>query len=110
MPALLAKQGKIVQTKPSGNVRPAVFRRNQSLGVVAKPPSPTPQAYLHWERKSDTKHEYPDGVVGAMEGASWEQGLVTGNMQGELYAQLKETPCATVPQALRVRVPQGNRY
>jgi hypothetical protein len=68
MPALLAKQGKIVQTKPSGNVRPAVFRRNQSLGVVAKPPSPTPQAYLHWERKSDTKHEYPDGVVGAMEG------------------------------------------
>lgn len=78
--------------------------------AVAKPPFTTPQEYLYWERKSETKHEYLNGIVVAMAGASWEHGLITGNSQGELYAQLKETPCATVPQDLRVRVAECNRY
>lgn len=50
----------------------------------------TPEEYIDWERKSDTKHEYLRGEIIAMSGASREQSLIVTNISGELYIQLKE--------------------
>lgn len=75
-----------------------------------KQPFTTPQEYLKWERRADNKHEYYDGVIVAMAGATWEHNLITGNLQGEIHSLLKNTQCASVPQDLRVRVPECNRY
>lgn len=78
--------------------------------AVAKPHYITPQEYLAWERKADTKSEYHDGVVVAMAGASWAHGMITGNCVRHLGNTLEETPCAAIPQDLRVRVPECSRY
>lgn len=78
--------------------------------AVAKPRYVTPQEYLVWERKAESRSEYHDGVIVAMAGASWEHGIIIGNIQTELNIQLRETPCATITQDLRVRVPECNKY
>jgi Uma2 family endonuclease len=70
----------------------------------------TPQEYLKWERKAETRSEYYDGVIVAKAGASWEHNLITGNMQGEFHAQLRGKPSVAVSQDLRVYVPVYNRY
>ena len=40
----------------------------------------TPEEYLAFERKATTKHEYLNGQIVAMSGASREHNLITGNM------------------------------
>jgi Uma2 family endonuclease len=78
--------------------------------AVARPRYVTPQEYLVWERRAETRSEYHDGIIVAMAGASWEHGVITGNAVRHLGNALEETPCATIPQDLRVRVPECNKY
>ena len=63
----------------------------------------TPEEYLAWERKSDTKHEYLGGEIIAMSGASYRHTLITMNISGELYIQLKEETCEVHTNDIRVR-------
>ena len=63
----------------------------------------TPEEYLAWERKSDTKHEYVGGEIIAMSGASYHHTLLTMNISGELYIQLKDTACTVHTNDIRVR-------
>ena len=63
----------------------------------------TPEEYLAWERKSDTKHEYLGGEIIAMSGASRAHSLIVTNISGELYIQLKEGPCEVHTNDIRVR-------
>ena len=70
----------------------------------------TPEAYLAWERKSDTKHEYLRGAIIAMSGASYQHTLITMNISGELYIQLKGTACTVHTNDMRVRTSPETSY
>ena len=70
----------------------------------------TPEEYLAWERKSDTKHEYLGGEIIAMSGASYRHTIITMNISGELYSQLKEGQCTVHTNDLQVRTQPETSY
>ena len=70
----------------------------------------TPEEYLAWERKSDTKHEYLRGELIAMSGASYQHTIITMNISGELYIQLKGTACTVHTNDMRVRTSPETSY
>lgn len=65
--------------------------------------------YLTFERASDTKHEFFDGEVFAMAGASEPHNLIAGNLIGELRNALRQSPCRVYPSDMRVVLPTGLR-
>ena len=70
----------------------------------------TAAEYLAFERKSEERHEYYDGEIFAMSGASRRHNLVTVNISGELRQQLKGRPCETYSADMRVFVPATGLY
>lgn len=65
--------------------------------------------YLVAERlQPDVKHEYLDGEVFAMTGASFNHNLIVLNLGSELRAQLKDGPCRVLPSDMRVRIEAAN--
>ncbi len=70
----------------------------------------TEEEYLAFERASDTRNEFLSGRVYSMAGASREHNLITGNVAGEIRAQLKGKPCETYSNDMRVRVPRTGLY
>ena len=66
----------------------------------------TIQEYLAFERQSEIKHDYFEGEVFAMSGASRLHSLITGNIFGEIRNQLKGRPCEVHSESLRVRTPE----
>lgn len=65
--------------------------------------------YLAAERQCrDERHEYVDGEVFAMTGASWEHNLITSNLTRELSQALKRRPCFVLSNDMRVRVESAN--
>lgn len=63
----------------------------------------SPEEYLAWERKADTKHEYVRGEIIAMSGASRVHSLIVTNISGELYIQLKGRMCEVHTNDMRVQ-------
>lgn len=70
----------------------------------------TPKEYLAWERKADTKHEYLRGELIAMSGANYQHTIITMNISGELYIQLKGTACTVHTNDMRVRTGPETSY
>ena len=70
----------------------------------------TPQAYLEQERQSETKHEFIDGEIFAMSGASFAHNLISANLIRELGNQLKQRPCRVLPSDMRVQLHDGFVY
>ena len=70
----------------------------------------TEEEYLSFERSSNVKHEYLSGHIYAMAGAIREHNLITGNVAGELRAQLKGKPYETYSNDMRVRIPRAGQY
>ena len=70
----------------------------------------TPEEYLAWERKADIKHEYLRGEIIAMSGASYQHTIITMNISGELYIQLKGTACTVHTNDMRVRTHPETSY
>jgi Uma2 family endonuclease len=64
----------------------------------------TEEEYLAFERASDEKHEYLDGHVYAMAGASMNHGWVVGDTFGSLREQMRGGPCRAITNDLRVKV------
>lgn len=60
--------------------------------------------YLAFEEKSKQKHEYIDGEVLLMAGASRRHSRIASNIGGELYGQLKGKRCEVHYGDLRLRV------
>ncbi len=58
----------------------------------------TEQDYLAWERQQETRHEFFDGKIFAMTGASRAHNLLCGNTFSALHAQLRGTPCLDANQ------------
>lgn len=59
--------------------------------------------YLAFERESVEKHEYINGKIRAMAGASDEHNVIAGNLFGELFVQLKNTKCRAFASDMRVK-------
>jgi Uma2 family endonuclease len=66
------------------------------------------EAYLQGELLSEIKHEYIDGAVYAMAGASKNHQRIIANVSGELWTQLKNTPCEPFSSDIKVKV--GSKF
>lgn len=66
------------------------------------------QEYLEGEKLAETKHEYIDGYVYAMSGASINHSTIAGNVHTALNIHLKGKPCR--PYTADVKVKAGSNY
>ena len=75
---------------------------------MAALPNPRPtmseQDYLTFERESELKHEFIDGEVYAMTGASESHNLISGNLMLVLKLALRGRPCKVYPADMRVKI------
>ncbi|PTN38747.1 Uma2 family endonuclease [Desulfonatronum sp. SC1] len=60
--------------------------------------------YLAGELESDVRHEYIDGAVYAMVGASDRHGLIAGNIFAALRPHVRGTPCQLFMSDMKVRI------
>lgn len=70
----------------------------------------TAQDYLAWERQQETRHEYLDGHVFAMTGASRRHNLLCGNLFAAIHRQLRGKPCEIYANDMRVKVSESGMY
>lgn len=70
----------------------------------------TAEEYLALERGCEAKHEYYNGEIFAMSGASEWHVLIVTNLVYELQSQLKDGPCRVYSTDLRVRVAPAGLY
>jgi Uma2 family endonuclease len=70
----------------------------------------TPQAYLEFERASDEKHEFIDGEIFLMAGASANHNVILANTLASLHAQLRQQPCVVYPSDMRIKISQSGMY
>jgi Uma2 family endonuclease len=61
------------------------------------------EEYLALERTELERHEYLDGCIYAMAGASPDHGRICMNLYGLLWAQLRGTPCEAFAKDTKVR-------
>ena len=66
--------------------------------------------YLRRERQSLDKHEYRNGEILLMAGASAIHSLIVVNLLGELRNRLKGAPCRAYDSNLRIRIPRTVSY
>jgi len=66
--------------------------------------------YLQGELVADSKHEYLDGEVYAMAGASENHNLLAGNIFAELKTKLKGSPCRTFMADMKVKAEHAFFY
>ncbi len=62
--------------------------------------------YLQGEMLAEFKHEYIDGEIYAMAGASEYHNLLAGNLFAELKSQLKGQPCKVFMAEMKVKTEQ----
>jgi Uma2 family endonuclease len=67
----------------------------------------TIEDYFAIEESSPIRHEYFDGEVFAMAGASLRHNLITGNVFGGLRSKLDGSSCQAFVSDLRLRTPGG---
>lgn len=73
--------------------------------MTAQPkPFITEEMYLEQERQSTTKHEYYNGTIYAMAGASEQHNLIALNIAAALHALLRGRTCRAYPSDMRVKV------
>jgi Uma2 family endonuclease len=70
----------------------------------------TLQEYLDLERSEEARHEYLDGEVFAMGGASWSHGVIVSNIGRRLGNQLEGHGCQVISNDLRVKVSVTGLY
>ncbi len=64
----------------------------------------TPAEYLAFERASETKHEYINGEIIAMTGASKNHNRIVSSVIAALYPQLANRPCDIFPSDMRLKI------
>lgn len=80
------------------------------MGQAAQRSELSPQEYLALERSSEQRHEYADGEIFAMAGATHEHNLIAGNLFGELRQALLERPCVVYSSDMRIKSAATGRY
>lgn len=70
----------------------------------------TPEEYLHFERQSEIKHEYFDGEIFAMAGASRRHCKISANIMRVIGNQLHKTNCNVYANDFRVKIKETGLY
>jgi Uma2 family endonuclease len=70
----------------------------------------TTEEYLKFERQSQEKHEYLNGEVFAMAGASKNHLRIVASASAYLYTQLSDRPCDVFSSDIRVRISPTGLY
>lgn len=68
------------------------------------------EAYLEAEREASEKHEYYQGEIFAMTGASLKHNRIFSNLFGELSHRLKGKGCQPYGSDLRIHIPKNTLY
>lgn len=68
------------------------------------------EEYLRLEEAAEEKHEYVDGSIVAMAGATREHNEIVSNLIREIGLCLKGKECAIYPSDFRVTTPAGISY
>lgn len=69
-----------------------------------------PAEFINWEREEECKHEYADGKIIDMAGASPNHNKILANIIGNVYPFLKDKPCDIYPSDLRIYVKSRESY
>lgn len=69
-----------------------------------------PADYLRLERAAEFKHEYFQGEIRAMAGASFAHNRICANLTGELHGQLRGKECSAVGSDQRLQILSGSAY
>jgi Uma2 family endonuclease len=69
----------------------------------------THEEYLAFERASSDRHEFHDGELFPVEGATYEHSQITVNLGAFLHGALRHRPCRVMGQDMRVRIPGKDR-
>ena len=80
------------------------------MTISATEPRWTDADYLAFERASDVRHEYVDGVVYDMSGGTAAHALLTARLTAELGLQLRGKPCRPYSADLRVHDAETGAY
>lgn len=79
--------------------------------MAAQPNAPmTVEEYLTFDRASETKHEYFDGELLAMDGASYTHTLIVGNIAFGLHEQLRGRSCRVLMSSMRLLVQETTAF
>lgn len=80
--------------------------------MIASPQQPllSPEAYLQMEEHNSIKHEYIDGQVHAMAGASDPHVTVAGNLFALLRSHVRGTGCRVYIADMKARIESLNRF
>ncbi len=78
--------------------------------MVASPQYLTPEAYLQLEAESPVKHEYFDGAVYAMAGASDGHVTIALNLAALLRSHVRGTGCRVYMSDMKARIEARNRF
>jgi Uma2 family endonuclease len=70
----------------------------------------SPEQYLEMERAAEEKHEYYEGQVYAMSGASWKHNVISKNINTAVLPFLKGKPCDMFGSDLRIHIPENTLY
>ena len=66
--------------------------------------------YLAFERTANVRHEYVDGELFAMAGASRAHAMIVANLLVALHSHLRGTPCRVMASDIKVRIEAVNRF
>jgi Uma2 family endonuclease len=77
---------------------------------AAQIPHHTVAEYLHLERDSDIRHEYLNGEILAMGGASEAHNLIAGNLYAALHRHLRGTPCRVFMNDMKIFIKSANHF
>ena len=80
------------------------------MGDAARQTVVSEDEYLALERDSDVRHEYVDGRLFAMGGASLAHTLIVTNLVTGLRNRLRGSGCRVSSSDMKVRLADGRRY
>ena len=69
-----------------------------------------PQEYLAWERRQEARHEYVNGVIHAMTGASRRHNVIRGNAAASLHHQMRGKHYEAYVGQMRIKHPEAGSY
>lgn len=78
--------------------------------IAAPQPSLTADEYLHLEEQSPIKHEYIDGQIYAMAGASDPHVTLAGNLFALLRSHVRGSGCRVYISDMKARLESLNRF
>src|SRR5262245_35744375 len=97
--------GELRRIRPAGTIETG----RTAMSAAAKRKM-TPQEYLAFERASETRHEFYQGEVFDMAGASYEHTRVKDNLARHLGNRFENGPCEILSTDLRVKVDATGLY